>query len=112
MRYGLVGGRDGPKILNILLYSIDSRVHNMTYVDDDDFDDVQASDSDEEIRRDEAGRCDECGLKVKKEDSLLCPMCSAVYHRWCAGAECNVCKTQFEIRAEVRSAKPRKKTKR
>ena len=83
----------------------------MTYVDDDDFDDMDAGDGDE-IKRDEAGRCDECGLKVKKEDAVQCHMCSAVYHRWCAGAECNVCKTPLEIKAEVKAVKPRKKTKR
>ncbi len=81
----------------------------MTYVDDDDFDDVETGD--EELRRDEAGRCDECGLKVKKEDALICPMCSAVYHRWCA-SECNVCKTPFEVKVEARSERPRKKVKR
>jgi hypothetical protein len=83
----------------------------MTYVDDDDFDDVEARDTDGEMRKDEAGRCDECGLKVKKEDALLCPMCSAVYHRWCA-TECNVCKTPFEIKAPIKSEKPKKKAKR
>ncbi len=83
----------------------------MTYVDDDDIDDMEAGDTDE-VRRDEAGRCDECGLKVKKADALQCHMCSAVYHRWCAGAECNVCKTPIEAKAEVKAAKPRKKTKR
>ncbi|HTY89952.1 MAG TPA: hypothetical protein VMC84_02135 [Methanocella sp.] len=89
----------------------------MTYVDDDDFDDMEAGDSDE-LKRDEAGRCDECGLKVKKEDVVQCHMCSAVYHRWCAGEECNVCKTPLEIKAEVKvkaevkAEKPRKKTKR
>lgn len=82
----------------------------MTYVDDDDFD-SETGDS-EELRKDEAGRCDECGLKVKKEDAQLCHMCSAVYHRWCAAAECNVCKTPFEVRAEVKTVKPKKKTKR
>jgi hypothetical protein len=88
----------------------------MTYVDDDDLDDIEAGDTDEVIR-DEAGRCDECGLKVKKEDVLQCHMCSAVYHRWCAGAECNVCKTPLEAKAVVtkavpRSVKSRKRTKR
>ncbi len=84
----------------------------MTYVDDDDFDDMEASDHGGELKKDEAGRCDECGLKVKKEDALLCPMCSAVYHRWCA-TECNVCKTPFEVTAEVKSTvKPKKKVKR
>jgi predicted sulfurtransferase len=81
----------------------------MTYVDDDDFDDVDAGD--DELRKDEAGRCDECGLKVKKEDALLCPMCSAVYHRWCA-SECIVCKTPFEVKVEAKSVKPKKKVRR
>lgn len=68
----------------------------MTYVDDDDFDDIEADrGTDEELKKDEAGRCDECGLKVKKEDALICPMCSAIYHKWCV-TECNVCKTPFE----------------
>lgn len=68
----------------------------MTYVDDDDFDDVEIDHgTDDELRKDEAGRCDECGLKVKKDDALICPMCSAVYHRWCV-TECNVCKTPLE----------------
>jgi predicted sulfurtransferase len=83
----------------------------MTYVDDDDFDDVETRNADEELRKDEAGRCDECGLKVKKEDAILCPMCSAVYHRWCA-AECNVCKTPFEVKVEARSERVRKKVRR
>ena len=80
----------------------------MTYVDDDDFDDVEAEG---ELRKDEAGRCDECGLKVKKEDALICPMCSAVYHKWCAG-ECNVCKTPFEVKVEAKNDKARKKVRR
>lgn len=83
----------------------------MTYVDDDDFDDMEAGYTDEPTK-DEAGRCDECGLKVKKEDAMQCHMCSAVYHRWCAGAECNVCKTPLEVKVEVKAEKPRKKTKR
>jgi predicted sulfurtransferase len=81
----------------------------MTYVDDDDFDDVESGD--EKLRKDEAGRCDECGLKVNKEDALICPMCSAVYHRWCA-SECNVCKTPFEVKVEAKSGKHGKKVKR
>ena len=81
----------------------------MTYVDDDDFDDVETGD--DELRKDEAGRCDECGLKVKKEDALLCPMCSAVYHRWCA-SECTVCKTPFEVKAEAKNEKAKKKVRR
>jgi predicted sulfurtransferase len=80
----------------------------MTYVDDDDFDDVETRD--DELRKNEAGRCDECGLKVKKEDALLCPMCSAVYHRWCA-AECIVCKTPFEVKVEAKNTKNAKKRK-
>ena len=87
----------------------------MTYVDDDDFDDTEASGTDKEARKEEAGRCDECGLKVKKEDALICPMCSATYHRWCA-KECNVCNTQFEVisevKAVVKNVKPKKKSKR
>lgn len=83
----------------------------MTYVDDDDFDDVEARDADEELQKDEAGRCDECGLKVKKGDALICPICSAVYHRWCA-AECNVCKTPFEVKAEAKNEKVKKKVRR
>ncbi len=81
----------------------------MTYVDDDDFDDVETGD--DELRKDEAGKCDECGLKVKKEDAILCPMCSAVYHKWCA-TECNVCKTPFEVKVEAKNEKLRKKVKR
>jgi predicted sulfurtransferase len=83
----------------------------MTYVDDDDFDDFEDGDGEEELKKDEVGRCDECGLKVKKDDAVVCPMCSAVYHRWCA-TECNVCKTPFEEKLEVKSTKPRKKVKR
>ena len=69
----------------------------MTYVDDDDFDDIEADHetADDELEKGEVGRCDECGLKVKKDDALICPMCSAVYHRWCV-TECNVCKTPLE----------------
>ena len=86
----------------------------MTYVDDDDFDDMESDDRKAEPRREESGRCDECGLKVKKEDTVQCHMCSAVYHRWCAAVECNVCKTPLEAKAEVKAAAPktRKKTKR
>lgn len=71
----------------------------MTYVDDDDdFDDYDADEEiaeDDELQKDEAGRCDECGLKVKKDDALICPMCSAVYHEWCV-TECNRCKTPLK----------------
>jgi len=69
----------------------------MTYVDDDDFDDIESDHetADDELGKGEVGRCDECGLKVKKDDALICPMCSAVYHRWCV-TECNVCKTPLE----------------
>ncbi len=81
----------------------------MTYVDDDDFDSVETAD--DELRKDEAGRCDECGLKVKKEDALLCPMCSAVYHRWCT-TECNVCKTPLEVKVEAKGERIKKKVKR
>ncbi len=76
----------------------------MTYVDDDDFDDTDTRD--DELRKNEDGKCDECGLKVKKDEALICPMCSAVYHRWCA-AECNVCKTPFEVKVETKGAKKR-----
>ena len=84
----------------------------MTYVDDDDFDDMESGDRNAEPRKEESGRCDECGLKVKKEDAVQCHMCSAVYHRWCAAEECNVCKTPLEAKAAVKVEKPRKKTKR
>jgi|GEM_PF-4066316 len=86
----------------------------MTYVDDDDFDDTEPHHgTTEELKKDEAGKCDECGLKVKKEDALICPMCSAVYHRWCA-TECTVCKTAFEVdgnNGKKEKAKPKKKIK-
>ncbi len=83
----------------------------MTYVDDDDFDDFDSDSDTDDIKKGEAGRCDECGLKVKREDAIVCHMCSAVYHRWCAGAECNVCKTPLEVKAEVKNAKPKKRSK-
>ena len=77
----------------------------MTYVDDDDFDEIEADreTADDELEKGEVGRCDECGLKVKKEDALICPMCSAVYHRWCV-TECNVCKTPLEGKPEIKPA--------
>lgn len=82
----------------------------MTYVDDDDLDDMEAGDC-EDLRKDEAGRCDKCGLAVKSREATQCHMCSAVYHRWCAGTECIVCKTPFEAKAEAKpAAKARKKT--
>lgn len=68
----------------------------MTYVDDDDFDDFEASDDDEELAKDEAGRCEECGIKVKKDDAITCPLCSAVYHEWCVN-DCLRCKTPLKI---------------
>jgi predicted sulfurtransferase len=85
----------------------------MTYVDDDDFDDTEAPrGTNVDIKKDEAGRCDECGLKVKKEDALICPMCSAVFHRWCA-TECTVCKTPFDDAGNGKNekVKPKKKIK-
>jgi len=83
----------------------------MTYVDDDDFDDTEpARGTSEELKKDEAGRCDECGLKVKKEDALLCPMCSAVYHRWCV-TECTVCKTPFDVTDDSKAEKVKAKKK-
>ena len=84
----------------------------MTYVDDDDFDDIPTDrGTDGDLKKDEAGKCDECGLKVKKEDALLCPMCSAVYHRWCV-TECNVCKTPFDIESGPKEEKVKVKAKR
>ena len=93
----------------------------MTYVDDDDFDEIQPNDLlGDELEEDEAGLCDECGLKVKKDDAIVCPACTAIYHEWCAG-ECNRCKTPLKspeekaVPASVRhaiapkAAAPRKK---
>ena len=83
----------------------------MTYVDDDDFDDTEtARSTSSDIKKDEAGRCDECGLKVKNEDALLCPMCSAVYHTWCA-TECTVCKTPFDVGGKDKNGKTKAKKK-
>jgi predicted sulfurtransferase len=77
----------------------------MTYVDDDDFDEVEPKDAmQDELEADEAGRCDECGLVVKKDDAIVCPACTAIYHEWCAG-ECNRCKTPLKG-ADGEEAKP------
>jgi predicted sulfurtransferase len=67
----------------------------MTYVDDDDFDEIQADLAEDELEEDDAGRCDECGLAVKKDDALVCPACTAMYHQWCV-TECNRCKTSLK----------------
>jgi hypothetical protein len=67
----------------------------MTYVDDDDFDEIQADSVEDELEEDDAGRCDECGLAVKKDDALVCPACTAMYHQWCV-TECNRCKTSLK----------------
>jgi predicted sulfurtransferase len=67
----------------------------MTYVDDDDFDDIDELDDEEELGKNDPGRCEECGLKVKKKEAITCPMCTAVYHEWCA-TECNRCKTPLK----------------
>ena len=66
----------------------------MTYVDDDDFDEFDADDKemDDDLEKDEVGRCDECGLKIKKDDAIVCPACTATYHKWCV-TECNRCNT-------------------
>jgi predicted sulfurtransferase len=69
---------------------------NMTYVDDDDFEELEASDGiEDDLEEKDAGRCDECGLRVKKDDAIVCPACTAVYHEWCA-EECNRCKTPLK----------------
>lgn len=90
----------------------------MTYVDDDDFDEIEVeSTMDEDLEADETGRCDECGLKIKKDDAIVCPACTATYHQWCV-TECNRCNTQLksddsEVKkpkiAVTRRAAPRKK---
>ncbi|OPY27489.1 MAG: hypothetical protein A4E28_02000 [Methanocella sp. PtaU1.Bin125] len=72
----------------------------MTYVDDDDFDEIEADRADDELEEDDAGRCDECGLAVKKDDAIVCPACTAMYHEWCA-TECNRCKTTLKAEPTV-----------
>jgi predicted sulfurtransferase len=68
----------------------------MTYVDDDDFDEIEADRVEDELEEDDAGRCDECGIAVKKDDALVCPACTAMYHQWCV-TECNRCKTSLKV---------------
>jgi predicted sulfurtransferase len=79
----------------------------MTYVDDDDFDEIEADRVEDELEEDDAGRCDECGLAVKKDDALVCPACTAMYHQWCV-TDCNRCKTSLKTTetAEVIAAGP------
>jgi predicted sulfurtransferase len=79
----------------------------MTYVDDDDFDEIQADLVEDELEEDDAGRCDECGIAVKKDDALVCPACTAMYHQWCV-TECIRCKTSLKAAetSDVISAKP------
>lgn len=79
----------------------------MTYVDDDDFDEIEADRVEDELEEDDAGRCDECGLAVKKDDALVCPACTAMYHQWCV-TDCNRCKTSLKATetAEDISARP------
>lgn len=78
----------------------------MTYVDDDDFDEIGADRLEDELEEDDAGRCDECGLAVKKDDALVCPACTAMYHEWCV-TECNRCKTSLKAaETEVVAPKP------
>ncbi len=69
----------------------------MTYVDDDDFDEIQADLVEDELEEDDAGRCDECGIAVKKDDALVCPACTAMYHQWCV-TECNPLQDFAEVR--------------
>ena len=78
----------------------------MTYVDDDDFDEIQADLVEDELEEDDAGRCDECGLAVKKDDALVCPACTAMYHEWCV-TECNRCKTSLKADEDVGSHRTR-----
>jgi predicted sulfurtransferase len=82
----------------------------MTYVDDDDFDEIEADRVEDELEEDDAGRCDECGLAVKKDDALVCPACTAMYHEWCV-TECNRCKTSLKAAeaSEAISTKPGRK---
>ena len=77
----------------------------MTYVDDDDFDEIGADRVEDELEEDDAGRCDECGLAVKKDDALVCPACTAMYHQWCV-TECNRCKTSLKA-AETDAIAPK-----
>ena len=77
----------------------------MTYVDDDDFDELEADRTEDDLEEDDAGRCDECGLAVKKDDALVCPACTAMYHEWCV-TECIRCKTALKASdAEVPETK-------
>jgi predicted sulfurtransferase len=78
----------------------------MTYVDDDDFDEIEADRADDELEEDDAGRCDECGLAVKKDDAIVCPACTALYHEWCA-SECNRCKTTLKAEVAMEVATPK-----
>lgn len=91
----------------------------MTYVDDDDFDELDAKEEmDDDLEADESGhRCDECGLNVKKDDATVCPACTATYHRWCV-TECNRCNTPLNagdaeaktpVKASGRKAAPKRK---
>ncbi len=91
----------------------------MTYVDDDDFDELEANDEmDDDLEADESGhRCDECGLKIKKDDATVCPACATTYHRWCV-TECNRCNTPLNTgeaderkpgKAGVKRAAPKRK---
>jgi predicted sulfurtransferase len=77
----------------------------MTYVDDDDFDEIEADRVEDELEEDDAGRCDECGLPVKKDDALVCPACATMYHQWCV-TECNRCKTSLKDADDVAAPKP------
>lgn len=91
----------------------------MTYVDDDDFDELEAKDiMDDDLETDESRRCDECGIKVKKDDAIVCPACTATYHRWCV-TECIRCNTQLNVgegedgklvKGAGKRAAPKKKT--
>jgi len=79
---------------------------SMTYVDDDDFDDFEAEGKmDDDLEEDEASRCDECGLRVKKDDAIVCPACTAQYHRWCV-TECNRCNTPLNAGEQEAGAGP------
>ncbi len=80
----------------------------MTYVDDDDFDEIEADATEDELEEGDAGRCDECGLAVKKDDALVCPACTAMYHEWCV-TECNRCKTTLKTADDVAAPKSGRK---